>query len=118
VVDQKLDQLALRKCLEMGTGVIERRRWIVTIARPSEDDRDAVLAEGALAPDRARAGEAKLPPFGAKLDLVLLRALNGGGDPLGTCPQHPDPSRFEIGQAALVGRRRYEAGDDPVEHLR
>jgi hypothetical protein len=68
MVDQKLDQLALRKRLEMGAGVIERRRRVAMLAKPGESDRDAVLAEGALEPDRARAGEAKLPALGAKLD--------------------------------------------------
>ena len=118
VVDQNVDQLALGKRLEMGTRVIERRRGIVVLALPSKGDRDAVLAEGALTSDRARAGEAKLPAFGTKLDQVVLGALDGGADALGARSQRPDPSRFEIGQAALVGGRRREAGDGFVEHLR
>lgn len=91
VIDQKLDQLALEKRLEVGTGVIERRHGIAVLALPSKDDRDVVPAEGALASNWARAGEAKLPAFGARLDLVLLRALDGGADSPGARPQRADP---------------------------
>ena len=53
VVDQKLYQLALGKRLKMGTGVIERRRGVARLTKPGKGHRDAVLAEGALEPDRA-----------------------------------------------------------------
>jgi hypothetical protein len=120
VVDQKLDQLALGKRLKMGPCIVERgRRGVATLPEPGEAHRDAVLAEGALTADRARAGEAKLLALGAKLDQVALGALDGGAGSRGTRPQRPDPSRFEIGQAALVGGRRRETGDGGlVEHLR
>ena len=49
VVDQKVDQLALRKRQEMRPGVIEGRCGFVMLPQPSESDRDTVLAEGRLA---------------------------------------------------------------------
>jgi hypothetical protein len=106
------------RCRKQRTGREDRRSKFYEVSdNLSEGDRDAVLAEGALASDRARAGEAKLPAFGAKLDLVVLGALDGGADSLGARSQRPDPSRFEIGEAALVGRRRYEAGNSLVQRL-
>lgn len=96
----------LRKRLKMGTGVVERRHGVTVIPKPGESNRDAVLTESALAPHRARAGEAKLLTLGAKLDRVALGALDGGADSSGACPQRTHPTRFEIGKAALVGARR------------
>ncbi len=111
VVDQKLDQLALGKRLKMGTGVVERRRGVAALTKPGDGHCDAVLAEGAPEADRARAGEAKLPACGAELDQVGLGALDGSADRPGTFTQRTHAPRFEIGQAALVGARRREAGD-------
>jgi hypothetical protein len=119
VVDQKLDELALGKRLEMGAGVIQRRRGVAVFTKAGEGNRHAVLAEGALVPNRARAGEAKLLALGAKLDQVALRALDSGANPPGACPQRTHPTRFEIGKTAVVGARRREiGGDGGVEHLR
>jgi len=81
------------------------------LTKPGAGHRNTVLAEGALEPHRARAGEAKLLALGAKLDRVSLGALDGGASPSGACPQRTDPARFEIGKAALIGARRREAGD-------
>ena len=52
VVDQELDEVALRPPLKVSAGVVERRRGGAVLGKPAKRDRDAVLAEGAFQPDR------------------------------------------------------------------